>query len=84
VAEVARMLHGVTVPPSFDETAAIKPTELTNRFQAAKKLTQAVSCEWVRRWDGARQEGDEAGAREAVGRQGLRQFRPRARFPPHN
>jgi hypothetical protein len=53
------MLHGVTVPPSFDETAAIKPTELTNRFQAATKLTQAVSCEWVRRWDGARQEGDE-------------------------
>jgi hypothetical protein len=64
--EVARMLHGVTVPPGFDATASIKPTELTNRFQAAKKLTQAVTCEWVRRWDGARQAGDEAGTREAV------------------
>jgi hypothetical protein len=64
--EVTRMLHGVTVPPGFDATAAIEPTELTNRFQAAKKLTQAVTCEWVRRWDGARQDGDEAGAREAV------------------
>jgi hypothetical protein len=64
--ELARMLHGVPVPPGFDATAAIKPTELTNRFQAAKKLTQAVTCEWVRSWDGARQEGDQAGAREAV------------------
>jgi hypothetical protein len=65
-AELARMLHGVPVPPGFDATAAIKPTELTNRFQAAKKLTQAVTCEWVRSWDGARKEGDQAGAREAV------------------
>jgi hypothetical protein len=65
-AELARMLHGVPAPPGFEATAAIKPTELTNRFQAAKKLTQAVTCEWVRRWDGARQEGDTAGAREAV------------------
>jgi hypothetical protein len=65
-AELARMLHGVTVPPGFEAAAAIKPTELTNRFQAAKKLTQAVSCEWVRSWDGARKEGDAAGAREAV------------------
>jgi hypothetical protein len=60
------MLHGVPVPSGFDATAAIEPTELTNRFQAAKKLTQAVTCEWVRSWDGARREGDEAGAREAV------------------
>ncbi len=65
-AELARMLHGVPVPPGFEATAAIKPTELTNRFQAAKKLTQAVTCEWVRRWAGARKEGDGAGAREAV------------------
>jgi hypothetical protein len=65
-AELARMLHGVPVPPGFEATAAIKPTELTNRFQAAKKLTQAVTCEWVRRWAGARKEGDAAGAREAV------------------
>jgi hypothetical protein len=65
-AEVARMLHGVPVPPGFDATAAIKPTELTNRFQAAKKLTQAVTCEWVRHWAGARKEGDGAGIREAV------------------
>jgi hypothetical protein len=65
-AELTRMLHGVTVPPGFDPTVAINPTELTNRFQAAKKLTQAVTCEWVHRWDGARQEGDEAGAHEAV------------------
>jgi hypothetical protein len=64
--ELARMLHGVPVPPGFEATAAIKPTELTNRFQAAKKLTQAVTCEWVRSWDSARQEGDAAGAREAV------------------
>jgi hypothetical protein len=64
--ELARMLHGVPVPPGFDATAAIKSTELTNRFQAAKKLTQAVTCGWVRRWDGARAEDDEAGAREAV------------------
>jgi hypothetical protein len=65
-AEVTRMLHGVPVPSGFDATAAIEPTELTNRFQAAKKLTQAVTCEWVRSWDGARREGDKAGAREAV------------------
>ena len=65
-AEVARMLHGVTVPPGFDPAAAIGPTELTNRFQAGKKLTQAVTCEWVRRWDGAVQDGDKAVAQEAV------------------
>jgi hypothetical protein len=65
-AELARMLHGVPVPPGFEATVAIKPTELTNRFQAAKKLTQAVTCEWVRHWEGARKEGDGAGAREAV------------------
>ncbi len=64
--ELARMLHGVPVPPGFEATAAIKPTELTNRFQAAKKLTQAVTCEWVQRWAGARKEGNAAGAREAV------------------
>jgi hypothetical protein len=65
-AEVTRMLHGVPVPSGFEATAAIKPTELTNRFQAAKKLTQAVTCEWVGRWAAARGEGDAAGAREAV------------------
>ncbi|HJZ37219.1 MAG TPA: hypothetical protein VJ204_13195 [Solirubrobacterales bacterium] len=65
-AELARMLHGVPVPPGFEATATIKPTELTNRFQAAKKLTQAVTCEWVRRWAGARKARDTAGAREAV------------------
>jgi hypothetical protein len=64
--ELTRMLHGVPVPPGFEATAAIKPTELTNRFQAAKKLTQAVTCEWVGRWAAARGEGDAAGAREAV------------------
>jgi hypothetical protein len=65
-AELARMLHGVPVPAGFDAGAAIKPIELTTRFQAAKKLTQAVTCEWVGRWAAARGEGDEAGAQEAV------------------
>jgi hypothetical protein len=65
-AEVTRMLHGVPVPTGFEAAAAIKSTELTNRFQAAKKLTQAVTCEWVSRWAAARGEGDAAGAQKAV------------------
>jgi hypothetical protein len=65
-AEVARMLRGVPVPAGFDAHAALSPIQLTNRFQAAKKLTQAVSCEWVRSWEAARAEGDAAGAHEAA------------------
>jgi hypothetical protein len=65
-AEITRLLHGVPVPPGFDAHAVLRPIQLTNRFQAGKKLTQAVTCEWVRRWDGARAGGDSAAAQEAA------------------
>ncbi|HEY0277102.1 MAG TPA: hypothetical protein VGC32_02415 [Solirubrobacterales bacterium] len=65
-AEVKRMLAGVPVPAGLDAAAVVEPTELTNRFQTAKKLTQAVTCEWVGRWEAARRQGDQAGASEAV------------------
>ncbi len=65
-AEVDEMLRGVPVPPGFDATAAVFPTQLTNRFQAAKHLTKALTCTWVERWADARRGGDAAGAKEAV------------------
>ncbi len=65
-AEITRLLHGVPVPPGFDAHAALRPIQLTNSFQAGKKLTQAVTCEWVRRWEGAQDKGDSATAQEAV------------------
>lgn len=64
--EVTQMLRGVPVPPGFDASAAVGPTQLTNSFQAAKNLTQAVTCGWVERWSAARRAGDAALAGEAV------------------
>lgn len=64
--EVARVLRGVPVPPGFDASAVLTETVLTNRFQAAKKLTQAVTCEWVQRWSAARRSGNGAIAQEAA------------------
>ncbi len=64
--ELAKMLRGVRVPPGFDASAAVGPTQLTNSFQAAKNLTQAVACSWVERWSVARRRGDAAVATEAV------------------
>lgn len=64
--EITRMLHGVPVPPGFDAAAAVRPTQLTNRFQAAKNLTERLTCSWVERWSAARGSGDAAVAEEAV------------------
>jgi hypothetical protein len=64
--EIADVLQGIPVPPGFDSAAAVRPTQLTNRFQAAKKLTQAVTCGWVERWRSARAGGETAAAKEAV------------------
>lgn len=64
--ELTRMLRGVAIPPGFDATAAVDRNELTNRFQAAKHVTQSVTCGWVDRWISARRGGDAGGAREAV------------------
>jgi hypothetical protein len=64
--ETADMLRGIPVPPGFDPVAAVSPSELTNRFQAAKSLTKAVTCGWVERWIGARHSGDTPTATEAV------------------
>jgi len=65
-AETEEMLRGVPVPPGFDPTAAVHPSQLTNRFQAAKRLTTAVTCGWVESWRVARAGGDTSVAREAV------------------
>lgn len=64
--EAAQMLRGVAVPPGFDASAVLTESVLTNRFQAAKKLTQALTCDWVGRWRAARRGGDEGAAREAA------------------
>jgi hypothetical protein len=64
--ELAKMLRGVPVPPGFDAAAAVGPTQLTNGFQAAKNLTQAVTCGWVEQWSAARRRGDAALAGEAT------------------
>jgi hypothetical protein len=64
--ELTKMLRGVPVPPGFDASSAVGPTQLTNSFQAAKNLTQAVTCGWVGRWSAARRSGDAAVATEAA------------------
>lgn len=64
--EVKEMLHGVPVPPGFDPTVAVRPTQLANRIQAAKKLTQAITCSWIERWSAARESGDAAVTKEAA------------------
>jgi hypothetical protein len=63
---IARMLHGVPLPPGFDQSSLEAEAELSNRFDLGRAVAGAVACGWIESWDAATRSGDAATAAAAV------------------
>jgi hypothetical protein len=67
-AEVAQqMLADIPLPPGFDATALGSGDALRDRYQLGAQLTGAVACAWIGQWVAAREAGDNAKVRQAIG-----------------
>lgn len=63
---IARMLHGVPLPPGFQTDSLEAETHFTDRFQLGQAVAGAVACGWLESWYLATRSGDDATARQAV------------------
>jgi hypothetical protein len=63
---VRQMLSDVPVPPGFDPASLESEPTVSDRYQLGAKVTGAVACAWIARWDAARKRGDTAAAQAAV------------------
>lgn len=63
---VERMLKGVPLPPGFDPTALQREDVVSEPYELAADVGDAVSCGWVESWLAARKAGDDARAQVAV------------------
>jgi hypothetical protein len=63
---VTQMLADIPVPPGFDAASLESEPTVSDRYQLGAKVTGAVACEWIARWDAARKRGDTAAARAAL------------------
>lgn len=65
---VDEMLEGIPLPPGFDpeDLEAGGPGNVSDRYQLAAHVTQAVICGWLDRWTEAKTTGDGDAEQEAV------------------
>jgi hypothetical protein len=64
--EVAKLLRGVPIPPGFDAAALQGKDLVSDRYDLAVEVGDAVACGWVGSWLAAKEAGDAARAEEAV------------------
>jgi hypothetical protein len=63
---VDEMLKGVPLPPGFDRKRLQDQQLTSDRYQLGARVTAAVGCAWIDRWDAARKAGDTATAAAAA------------------
>jgi hypothetical protein len=67
-ADVAQqMLADIPQPAGFDAAALGSGDALRDRYQLGAQLTGAVGCAWIGQWVAAREAGDNAKVRQAIG-----------------
>jgi hypothetical protein len=65
-AAVERLLRGVPLPPGFDAAVLQGEGLVSDQYQLATTIGNAVACGWVESWLAATRSGDAAGAQEAI------------------
>lgn len=63
---IARMLSDIEAPVGFDPESILVPGEFNQRYTVGVRVTEAVTCAWLDRYEAGLQSGDDAQVQRAV------------------